>query len=468
MALIVSFVDWLRESLRIDMSKMKNYPFLARMSMTPIQMDNCKGTNGYPTDGFQECIQANGEMYQVRSVYPPIQDLQPRVLVVVTVFILCFIVGVCGNASILTIIRGVMNERKRISDRSKRSGDNAILYIAALCICDFLVSLSLPPAIIDSVIGFWVFGTWMCKLHHVCGSVGRIVSTFLITSMSFDRYVAVCLPHHHRLRSRKFVLTVITCVCLVSFILLLPMLIYAAPKEIVLHELKTTNSNNVTRVRVFKCTDQLPTNVFYWFTCSTFILAYMVPLILIVFFNLRLISKIYAHTKVLPKSAIPVKRIVIYTLMIAFIYFICWTPYWFSVLYAIVMSVLDVPHNPNDYVVFMIFAIHLMPYFGTSINWILYGLLNTQLQMKLLENSDDHMSVTMVSNRENGSARFMSPRNGSSKPRAICDMCRSQVSSSQVPRNMLQLQNKNKTTSIVFSQSEQSINLVEVTDQTHL
>ncbi|VDL77763.1 unnamed protein product [Nippostrongylus brasiliensis] len=63
----------------------------------------------------------------------------------------------------------------------------------------------------DSVIGFWIFGTWMCKLHHVCGSVGRIVSTFLITAMSFDRYVAVCHPHHTYLRSRSFVLGVISC-----------------------------------------------------------------------------------------------------------------------------------------------------------------------------------------------------------------------------------------------------------------
>ncbi|KAK6057601.1 hypothetical protein COOONC_04883 [Cooperia oncophora] len=95
--------------------------------------------------------------------------------------------------------------------RTRRHGDNAILYIAALCICDFLMSLSLPPAILDSVIGFWIFGTWMCKLHHVCGSVGRIVSTFLITAMSFDRYVAVCHPHHTYLRSRSFVLGVISC-----------------------------------------------------------------------------------------------------------------------------------------------------------------------------------------------------------------------------------------------------------------
>ncbi len=49
-----------------------------------------------------------------------------------------------------------------------------------------------------------------CKLHHLLGSVGRIMSTFLITAMSFDRFVAVCLPMHLRLRSRRNVLLIIT------------------------------------------------------------------------------------------------------------------------------------------------------------------------------------------------------------------------------------------------------------------
>ncbi|KAJ1367949.1 hypothetical protein KIN20_028984 [Parelaphostrongylus tenuis] len=38
-----------------------------------------------------------------------------------------------------------MADRK---NRTGRQGDNGILYIAALCVCDFLMSLSLPPAIL--------------------------------------------------------------------------------------------------------------------------------------------------------------------------------------------------------------------------------------------------------------------------------------------------------------------------------
>ncbi|KHJ92401.1 7 transmembrane receptor [Oesophagostomum dentatum] len=286
--------------------------------------------------------------------------------------------------------------------RTRRQGDNAILYIAALCVCDFLMSLSLPPAILDSVIGFWIFGTWMCKVHHVCGSVGRIVSTFLITAMSFDRYVAVCHPHHTYLRSRSFVLGVICCLSVLAFFLLLPMLTYAKAKEMVLHELKAMDSFNITRVRVFKCSDMMPPPIFYWFTSTTFILGYVVPLILIVFFNWKLLRKLYVHKRVLPRSTIPLRRVVMYTVLIAAVYFVCWTPYWFSVLYAIVMSLAGLPTTTSELLLFVIYCVHLLPYFGSSSNWILYGLLNTQLQMKGESSaSDEHMSIVTMMNTNN-------------------------------------------------------------------
>lgn len=76
------------------------------------------------------------------------QELQPRILFVIAIFVLCFIVGVCGNSSILTIIRGVIVERRSSSRSGRRQGEHTILYIAALCVVDFLMSLSLPPAIL--------------------------------------------------------------------------------------------------------------------------------------------------------------------------------------------------------------------------------------------------------------------------------------------------------------------------------
>ncbi|KAL6738522.1 hypothetical protein Aduo_012064 [Ancylostoma duodenale] len=391
---------------------------------------------------------------------PPMRELQPKVLLVVVVFVLCFVVGVCGNSSILTLIRGVMADRRA---RTRRQGDNAILYIAALCVCDFLMSLSLPPAILDSVIGFWIFGTWMCKLHHVCGSVGRIVSTFLITAMSFDRYVAVCHPHHTYLRSRSFVLGVISCLSVLAFFLLLPMLTYAKAKEMVLHELKAMDSFNITRVRVFKCSDMMPPPIFYWFTSTTFILGYIVPLILIVFFNWKLIRKLCVHKRVLPRSAIPLRRVVMYTVLIAAVYFVCWTPYWFSVLYAIVMSLAGLPTTTSELLLFVIYCVHLLPYFGSSSNWILYGLLNTQLQMKGENSSnDDHMSIITMMNTNNhhSEMRVARPTN-----RSVGDLAKSYIDGSS--QSVVRYPSSNGA-ALLQSQSDASMRFYQDTEQTHL
>uniref|UniRef100_A0A914Z9E9 G-protein coupled receptors family 1 profile domain-containing protein n=1 Tax=Panagrolaimus superbus TaxID=310955 RepID=A0A914Z9E9_9BILA len=236
------------------------------MTVPPItSLQECSDTG----HGTLICAGYSKEIF-VRNVYPPIQELQSRVLFVVIIFVICFIVGICGNASVWTIIRGILNERKNSRSLQRRNRDNAILYIAALCVVDFLMSLSLPPAILDNIIGFWMFGTFICKLHHVCGSVGRIVSTFLITAMSFDRYMAVCHPYKQWYRSKKFVLSTIFTLWSVAFILLLPMLFYAKANELLLHQLQhneeSTGIENVTRVRVYKCSDMMPPYIFLWFT----------------------------------------------------------------------------------------------------------------------------------------------------------------------------------------------------------
>jgi len=129
--------------------------------LPPANIDECNLTHA-GTLSIHLC--PDGRQLLVRNVYPPVQDLQPRVLLVVIIFVLCFIVGICGNSSVLTIIRGIVLERKNgvksggcgaggnghnsVAVRRRHpASDNAILYIAALCCVDFLMSLSLPPAI---------------------------------------------------------------------------------------------------------------------------------------------------------------------------------------------------------------------------------------------------------------------------------------------------------------------------------
>ena len=47
------------------------------------------------------------------------------------------------------------------------------------------------------------------------------------------------------------------------------------------------------------------------------------------------------------------------------------------------MSVLaDERSDPGPLLVFILYCVHLLPYLGSATNWVLYGLLNTQLQVR--------------------------------------------------------------------------------------
>jgi hypothetical protein len=116
-------------------------------------------------------------------MYPSLKNPDTAVFTVASIYLICFVIGICGNASTLTVIFGLGtpqgNRRKSSVSTMSSTSDCFRIYVAALCIVDTLVLLSLPWAIVDSLIGFWIFGTAACKIHHLFGSVGRIASTLL-------------------------------------------------------------------------------------------------------------------------------------------------------------------------------------------------------------------------------------------------------------------------------------------------
>uniref|UniRef100_A0AC35TYN3 G_PROTEIN_RECEP_F1_2 domain-containing protein n=1 Tax=Rhabditophanes sp. KR3021 TaxID=114890 RepID=A0AC35TYN3_9BILA len=346
-----------------------------------------------PIDSMEQCDHVTGENYicfngttnvNLRNTYPSIQEVAPRHLFLVCFYSACFLIGICGNSSIMTIIHNVLTKRAG-SRYVHKQKDYTIFYIGSLCVVDFVMLLSLPTCISDIVIGFWMFGTWICKLHHVCSSLGRVVSTFIITAMSFDRYIAVCHPLKSSFRSKKCVMVIVFSVSSIALILLSPLLGYAESVEILHKQTDRYDPQldvyNVTRIRFYKCTDNMPPEVILFFTLSTFILGYAIPLILIVFFNVQIITTLRKHQQTLPSSGIPITRISIYTSLIAVTYFVFWTPYWLSNIYSFMKS--NTTNNGlSESLVFILYCIHMLPYIGCASNWIFYGLLNTQLQQK--------------------------------------------------------------------------------------
>lgn len=55
----------------------------------------------------------------------------------------------------------------------------------------------------ELLVGFWMFGKYSCKVYRVSNSVGKMASTFLITALSIDRYMAIGKPQGFNNRTNK-------------------------------------------------------------------------------------------------------------------------------------------------------------------------------------------------------------------------------------------------------------------------
>uniref|UniRef100_A0A1I8BIT0 G_PROTEIN_RECEP_F1_2 domain-containing protein n=1 Tax=Meloidogyne hapla TaxID=6305 RepID=A0A1I8BIT0_MELHA len=272
---------------------------------------------------------------ELTDVLPPPNHDDVQVQVMAICYMLLFLLGTCGNVAVLTTIYQMV--------RSRRANlDNTLIYMVVLSFVDFGVCLSLPFTVIDQILGFWMFGSTMCKLHAVLENFGKILSALIITAMSFDRFASVCHSEKRMLRSRKIAFCILIGMAIYALLALCPLLYNFEAREVILFQ-KATGPNKVTRMRIEKCTMM---DMVRWkftiFTCFLFVLCYLVPLFLVTFFYTQLLSKLHHHARQFKsskiRSQIPLVRISLYTMAVACFYFICWTPFWVATAFAVYLE----------------------------------------------------------------------------------------------------------------------------------
>ncbi|KAK5980020.1 hypothetical protein GCK32_000121 [Trichostrongylus colubriformis] len=220
-----------------------------------------------------------------------------------------------------------------------------------------------------------MFGTFACKLFRLLEHIGKIFSTFILVAFSIDRYCAVCHPLQVRVRNHRTVYTLLSAMFLFTCILLFPILLYAHSKELIIHEKFDVPQKTITRMHLYKCVDDLGDTLFIVFTLYCFLLAYLMPLLFMIYFYYGMLIRLFKQARAVRQTMtgrrkgveekIPIGHIAVYTLAICLFHFLCWTPYWVSVLYSLF--------------IYFMYGVHALPYINSASNFILYGLLNRQL-----------------------------------------------------------------------------------------
>ncbi|VDM41120.1 unnamed protein product [Toxocara canis] len=156
-----------------------------------------------------------------------------RLVFSVAYFVL-FIFGTVGNGIVIVMIINVMTAMRRSQCRSNSrrinpsSTKHVFIYILGLSIVDLLVIIHLPFLIADLLYGQWLFGKVMCKLYWFGECVNKLLSSFIMTVLSWDRYLAVCSPvKSFRIRSNAVACFVLFLCSALATLLLLPVLLNA-------------------------------------------------------------------------------------------------------------------------------------------------------------------------------------------------------------------------------------------------
>ncbi|KAI6175883.1 G-PROTEIN-RECEP-F1-2 domain-containing protein [Aphelenchoides bicaudatus] len=273
--------------------------------------------------GMNSSLTTNGTYY-ITEAYPSLKEPTSLINFVASIYLFCFVIGICGNASTLTLIFGFGQRHKTAPKLGQATHDRFKVYVASLCFTDILMLLSLPSDIRKG-----------------------------------GAHVLVRIE---------------------------------------------AGNCHIVHVRIFKCVDSMPSNLLFWFTGSTFFVGYFCPIILISTFNIKLLLEIRRHQRKLKKSIIPTKRVTIYIVIIALFYFLCWSPYWTSVLYVSYVDIFEsraikTLTNSSERTILLIYCAHILPYLSTSINWFLYG--------RLARNLTSQQSSSMMLYR-NGAAETTS------------------------------------------------------------
>lgn len=302
-------------------------------------------------------------------------NFQVSKLFIITVYaVLSF--GILFNCAVASTIVNIFVQLK-----GNLTNKHTFIYILALSIVDACVLSNVPVIILDILRNRWELGLVVCKIFWTMDSVNKVLSTFILTALSFDRYLAICKPTlMPQWKSVKCTITVLLLCLLFAAALLYPCY---AKAEVLPYNLPAYNLSTV------KCAINWRPSEGRTFIHYIFALGYCIPLSLMTFFHCCIMHRIWRNEQRMRnvRKSTTARQVAVRTTFLVVFYFSCWTPYWTTTFYINYVQIMDFSWVPMAAL-----TIHILVYLNSAVNPFLYALLNMELRRQ-------HHKAVEINNR---------------------------------------------------------------------
>ncbi|XP_061089139.1 delta-type opioid receptor-like [Conger conger] len=287
---------------------------------------------------------------------PDALDSTPLIIAILitALYSVVCVVGLIGNVLVMYVI---------IRYTKMKTATN--IYIFNLALADALATSTLPFQSVNYLMGTWPFGDVLCKMVMSIDYYNMFTSIFTLTTMSVDRYIAVCHPIKALdFRTPHNAKIINVCNWILSSAISLPVMIMA------------TIAIDYNASGSIECTLIFPHPSWYWenlLKICVFIFAFIIPVLIItVCYGLMILrlkrSRMLSGSKQKDRNLHRITRMV---LVVVAVFIICWTPIH---IYVIINALVNVPGSLLKSVTWH-FCIAL-GYTNSCLNPVLYAFLD--------------------------------------------------------------------------------------------
>lgn len=314
-----------------------------------------------PDTDYVGCIDENSSTRNIS--FPENRGNAGVIFLIGSYAVICF-VGLLGNGLVIFVILRYA-KMKTVTN----------MYILNLAIADSLFLLGMPFLIVTTILRYWVFGMAMCKIYFVLISINFFTSVFTLTALSGDRYLAVC----HAIRSvqyRTARIAFLVCLCIwfVSFLVMLPTILYSKTVENPKFPGKATCGISWPSGQLIAAD-----KAYMWYI---FLLAFAIPVSLISVFYLSVIIRLRTSgpikkSKEKKKSH---RKVTTMVLSVISVYVICWLPYW-----VFQVNLTFKPNGVQPWEVDLFNAFTVLTFANSTLNPVLYAFLSDNFRKSFLK-----------------------------------------------------------------------------------